>query len=440
MSGIFKAYDIRGVYGDTLTEDTALGIGRAFATFLGCRTAVVGRDMRPHSAPLFDALSRGLTLQGTDVVDIGLCSTPMCYFGCGSLGADASIMITASHNPGEWNGFKLTRREAVPISGATGIQDIERIFADRSFAPTPARPGRVTRREVLPAYREHVRKLADLRRPVRVAADMANAMGSYEAKAIEGLIEMDPLFDTLDGTFPNHEANPLKAETLAELQRKVRGGSYDFGIAFDGDADRVGFVDERGDVIPMDLAGALIAAQMLRREKGVIFYDLRSSWAVREVVTENGGTPMMSRVGHAFIKQQMRDHNALYAGEFSGHFYFRDNYFTESSAMAALCMANIVSAAGGKKLSELVRPLRRYFASGEINSRVADPPAVMDRIKAKYGDGRQFFLDGISVEYADWWFNVRASNTEPLVRLNVEAKTESLMESKRDALLREITS
>jgi phosphomannomutase len=440
MGGIFKAYDIRGVYGETLTEREALAIGRAFATFLDCRSVVVGRDMRPHSGPLFEALARGLTMQGAGVTDLGLCSTPMCYFACGSLNADASIMITASHNPGQWNGFKLTRQQAIPISGDTGIADIERICAGESFAPPPPNPGRISRHDILPAYRAHVRRLAALQRPVRVAVDMANAMGLYEAKALEGLVEMDRLFDTLDGTFPSHEANPLKAETLAALQQKVRSGSYDFGFAFDGDADRVGFVDERGDVIPMDLAGGLIATEMLGRGKGVVLHDLRCSRAVPEVIRENGGTPMMTRVGHAFIKQQMRDRDAIFTGEFSGHFYFRDNYYTESSAMAALCMANMVSRAGGKRLSDLVRPLRRYADSGEINSTVKDPPAALERLKRKYADGRQLFLDGVTVEYADWWFNVRASNTEPLVRLNVEAKTAALMEAKRDELLREIRS
>jgi phosphomannomutase len=439
MAGIFKAYDIRGVYGDTLTEDTAFEIGRAFATFLGCRKVVVAKDMRPHSLPLFDSLARGLTMQGADVIDVGLASTPMCYFACGSLGADASIMITASHNPGEWNGFKLTRADAVPISGATGIQEIEQIVESKSFAEPADIPGQVTSHAVGEEYKQHVQALASIKRPLKIAADMANSMGSIEARALEGLFEIDPLFDELDGTFPNHEANPLKTETLEALQAKVRAGDYDFGIAFDGDADRVGFVDEKGDVVPMDIAGALIAKEMLAHEKGTILYDLRCSWAVKEVIEENGGKAVMCRVGHAFIKQQMRDNNAIYTGEFSGHYYFRDNYFTESSAMAALCVANIVSAAGeGTTLSELVKPIRRYSASGEINSTVDDTHAVIERLKEKYSDGNQFFLDGVTVEYDDWWFNVRASNTEPLIRLNVEAKTEEEMVEKRDQLLAEI--
>jgi phosphomannomutase len=245
---------------------------------------------------------------------------------------------------------------------------------------------------------------------------------------------MDTLFGELDGTFPNHEANPLHLDTLKPLQAMLRKGGYDFGIAFDGDADRVGFVDELGGIIPMDIITALVAQDLLAAEKGVIFYDLRSSWAVREVILENGGTPMMSRVGHAFIKQQMREANAIFAGELSGHYYFRDNFFTESSSLAALCVANIVSRSG-KPLSELVKPICRYAASGEINSTVADPAAVLNRIRARYTDGRLFELDGVSVEYADWWFNVRMSNTEPLVRLNLEAKSRAEMERRRDELL-----
>jgi phosphomannomutase len=245
---------------------------------------------------------------------------------------------------------------------------------------------------------------------------------------------MDVLFGDLDGTFPNHEANPLHLATLEPLQARLREGGFDFGIAFDGDADRVGFVDERGAVIPMDIITALVSEDLLEREKGPIFYDLRSSWAVKEVILESGGTPMMSRVGHAFIKQQMRDAGANFAGELSGHYYFRDNFYTESSSMAVLCVANIVSRSA-KPLSELVKPILRYAASGEINSRVTDAAAAIARVRERYRDGRILELDGVSVEYDDWWFNVRMSNTEPLVRLNLEAKTPAQMERKRDELL-----
>lgn len=434
MAGIFKAYDIRGIYGQALTESVATDIGRALVTFLGCRKVVVGRDMRPHSVSLFKALCGGLTQQGADVIDVGLCSTPMSYYANGSLGADASVMITASHNPGEWNGFKLCRAQAVPISGDTGIKDIERIVTTRAFAPAAKVPGRVTSHDIVPEYVRHVRAMADLKRPVRIAVDFANAMGISEALCLDGVVEMTRLFDTLDGSFPNHEANPLMAETLEPLQHELRKGGYDFGVAFDGDADRAGFVDERGTIVPMDMITALIAESILQKEKGAIFYDLRSSWAVKEVILENGGTPMMSRVGHAFIKQQMRENQAIFAGELSGHYYFRANYTTESSAMAVLHIANIITRAG-KPLSQLIRPIQRYFASGEINSEVHSPPAVLEAVRRRYRDGRLLELDGITVEYGDWWFNVRVSNTEPLVRLNLEAKTKAGMEQRRDELL-----
>lgn len=435
MAGIFKAYDIRGIYGDTLTEQTAFDIGRAFVTFLGCKSVVVGRDMRPHSGPLFEALARGLTGQGADVIDLGLCSTPMSYYANGKLVADSSVMITASHNPGPWNGFKLCRESAIPISGATGIMDMERIVTTGTSAPRAKKPGVVRRYDIVPEYVEHIRAFADLARPVKIAVDFANAMGIYEARALQGLIEIDSLFDTLDGTFPNHEANPLELETFEPLQHKVREGRYDFGAYFDGDADRAGFVDEKGDIVSMDMITALIAEAILQRDGGgAIFYDLRSSWAVKEVIEENGGTPMMSRVGHAFIKQQMREADAVFAGELSGHYYFKENYFTESSSLAVLYVANLVSRSG-KKLSELIRPLRRYHASGEINSRVKDSEALLRLLREKYRQGRIIELDGLSVEFDDWWFNIRASNTEPLVRLNLEGKTRAIMERRRAELL-----
>lgn len=435
MAGIFKAYDIRGIYGEDLTDEVAYKIGRALATFTGCKKVVVARDIRPHSEPLFAALTKGLTEQGADVIDIGYGSTPMSYFANGTLGADASVMITASHNPAEWNGFKLCRAQAVPISGATGIPDIEKIVNDGSFAPRAAQPGTVSKVDILPRYARHVATFAHLKRPVHVAIDFANGMGIWEVKTLQGIITWDGLFEEPDGRFPNHEANPLHHATLKDLQEKVRAGSYAFGVAYDGDADRAGFIDETGEIIPMDLITALIAQDVLATRKGVIFYDLRSSWVVKEAIEAAGGTPMMSRVGHAFIKQQMREYDALFAGELSGHYYFKDNFTAESSALAILSLANIVSKSD-KPLSALIAPLRKYLASGEINTHISrDPQAVLEEIRAAYTDGRMFELDGVSFEYADWWFNVRCSNTEPLVRLNVEAKTKELMETKRDELL-----
>ena len=414
-------------------EEIAEQIGRAYIEFTGAKKVVVGRDMRPHSKPLFDALAKGMTEQGADVINIGLCSTPMSYFANGKLGADGSIIITASHNPGEWNGFKLCKAQAVPISGATGIADIERIVAAKSWKKSDVK-GQITTYDIAPEYGEFLKKHAKLNRKLKVVVDYANAMGSYEIAGIEDLFEIIPLYKELDGTFPNHEANPLKLDTLDVLREKVRETGADFGAGFDGDADRCGFVDNQGEVIPMDLFTALIAQDILSDGPATILYDLRSSWAVKECIEENGGKAIMSRVGHAFIKAQMRQYDAVFAGELSGHYYFRENYTAESQGLAFIKLANLICKTG-RKVSELVAPLRKYFASGEINSKVADVPAVLAKIKAKYSDGRMFELDGISVEYSDWWFNVRSSNTEPLLRLIVESKTKAQMEAKRDELL-----
>lgn len=435
MASIFKAYDIRGIYGETLTDDLAFKIGRAIFAFLGCKKVVIGRDMRPHSKPLFDALARGLVMHGAEVIDLGLCSTPMSYYANKLLGADASIMITASHNPGPWNGFKICRANATPLSGATGIMDLERIVKEEDFCPPATAKGRITAYDILPAYTEHFRAFADIRRPLNVLVDYANAMGILEGKTFAGLFKETPLFDTLDGTFPNHEANPLDTHTLVAAQQAVRAGQYDFAACFDGDADRVGFLDEKGNIIPMDMITALIAKMVLAKNPGAnIFYDLRSSWAVKEVILENGGIPHRSRVGHAFIKAQMREKDALFAGELSGHYYFKENSFAESSALAVLFIANLVSQSD-KPLSELIAPIRRYFASGEINSTVSDSARVFQALRAKYADADLLELDGLSFEYPTWWFNVRSSNTEPLVRLNLEAKTKAEMEQRRDEVL-----
>ncbi len=434
MAGIFKAYDIRGIYPEQLNEDMAEKIGRAFVHFTGARKIVVGRDMRPHSVPLFKALAKGMTEQGADVVDIGMCSTPMSYFANGKLGADGSVMITASHNPGEWNGFKLCRKEAVPISGMTGIADIEKIVQSGSWAKSSSK-GKVSTYDIRKEYGEFLRKYAKLDRKLKVVADFANAMGSYEIAGIRDMFDIIPLYEELDGTFPNHEANPLETHTLDALRAKVKETGADFGAGFDGDADRCGFVDDKGEIIPMDLFTALIAQDILSEGPATILYDLRSSWAVKECIEKNGGKAIMSRVGHAFIKAQMREYGAVFAGELSGHYYFKQNYTAESQGLAMLKLANLVCKKN-RKVSELVAPLKIYSSSGEINSKVADVKSVLEKIKKQHSDGRMFELDGISVEYKDWWFNVRASNTEPLLRLIVEARDRKTMEEKRDALLK----
>ena len=434
MSGIFKAYDIRGVYPVDLDAAMAEKIGRAYITFTGAKKVVVGRDMRPHSEPLFQALAKGMTEQGADVIDIGLCSTPQSYFANGTLKADGSVMITASHNPGEWNGFKLCKANAVPISGATGIMEIQKIVETEAWKKDVT-PGKITTYDIKPEYAAFLRKFAKMDRKLKIVVDYANAMGLYEIGGITDLFDIVPMYDTLDGTFPNHEANPLHLSTLDAIRKKVVEVGADFGAAFDGDADRCGFIDDKGEVIPMDLFTALIAQDILSDGPATILYDLRSSRAVPECIRENGGKAIQSRVGHAFIKAQMRENDAVFAGELSGHYYFKENFTAECQGLALIKLANLVCKKN-KPVSELVAPLRKYFSSGEINSKVADTKPILEAIRKRYADGNMYELDGISSEYPNWWFNVRSSNTEPLLRLIVEADTEALMAEKRDELLK----
>ena len=437
--GIFKAYDIRGIYGTELTEDIFYKIARAYAKFAGVKKVVVARDCRKSSDSLFEAFAKGLTDVGVDVIDVGLASTPMSYFANGTLKADGSVMITASHNTKEWNGCKLCKANAVPISGATGIKDIEKLVMTGDLGEDAAVKGTVTKVDVSAAYAEHVKKFAHLAKPLHLALDFANGMGIAESVAFKDSdISYDSLYGEYDGDFPNHDANPLHHETLKDLQALIRAnpGKYAFGVAYDGDADRAGFIDEKGEIIPMDFVTALISQDLLKTNPGAAcFYDLRSSKVADETIAAAGGKPMMSRVGHSFIKEQMRQNDAIFAGELSGHYYFKANFTAESSSMATFALANIVSASD-KPLSELVAPLRKYSQSGEINSKVADAAAVLEKIKSLYTDF--FELDGVSVDRwatEGFWFNVRMSNTEPLVRLNLEGKTPEIMTAKRDEML-----
>ena len=437
---IFKAYDIRGIYGTELTEDVFYKIARAYARFLGApKRIVVARDCRKSSDSLFEAFAKGMNDLGVDVIDVGLASTPMSYYANGTLKPDGSVMITASHNTKEWNGCKLCRAGAVPISGATGIKDIERMVMSGDLGEDAAVKGTIEHVDVSAEYADHVRSFERMAKPLHIACDFANGMGIAESAALKSeKLTYDGLFGEYDGDFPNHDANPLHVETLKDIQELIRAnpGKYAFGAAFDGDADRVGFVDEKGDVIPMDFTTALIAQNMVEANPGAVcFYDLRSTKMCEETILAAGGRPMMSRVGHSFIKAQMRENDAVFAGELSGHYYFKANFTAESSSMAVFALANIVSKSD-KPLSELVAPLRKYAQSGEINSKVADASAVLEKIKARYPG--YFELDGVSVdlwEKEGWWFNVRMSNTEPLVRLNLEAKTRGQMEERRDAML-----
>ena len=441
---IFKAYDIRGVYGQDLNEEIFCKIARAYAKFAGVKRVVVARDCRKSSDALFAAFAKGLTDVGVDVLDIGLASTPMSYFANGTLKADGSVMITASHNTKEWNGCKLCRANAVPISGATGIRDIEKLVETGDLGVDAEKKGSVTKVEVSKEYAAHVRAFAHLKRPLHLALDFANGMGIAESCAFAGdpLLTYDALFGELDGDFPNHDANPLHHETLKDLQALIRAnpGKYAFGVAYDGDADRAGFLDERGEIIPMDFITALVSQDLLASNPGAAcFYDLRSTKVCDETIAAAGGKPMMSRVGHSFIKEQMRQNDAIFAGELSGHYYFKANFTAESSSMATYALANIVSASD-QPLSALIKPLKKYFQSGEINTKtVTSPVAVLAKIKAAYASRANVFeLDGVSVDAwagEGWWANVRMSNTEPLVRLNLEGRTQAIMEAKRDEFL-----
>ena len=448
---IFKAYDIRGVYGQDLDDAVFYRIARAYARFCGFSgkgRVVVARDCRKSSDALFEAFAQGLVDEGVDVLDIGLASTPMSYFANSRLKADGSVMITASHNTKEWNGCKLCKANAVPISGATGIKDIERLVEEIGAHELPYGAGEITKVDVSADYAAHVKTFAHMKRPLHLALDFANGMGIAESVAFKGSdLTYDSLYGEYDGDFPNHDANPLHHETLKDLQALMRAnpGKYAFGVAYDGDADRAGFLDEKGEIIPMDFVTALVSQDLLATNPGAAcLYDLRSSKVCEETIAAAGGKPVMSRVGHSFIKAQMREHDAIFAGELSGHYYFKANSTAESSSMATFALANIVSASD-KPLSELIAPLRKYSQSGEINTKTTTPPAeILSKVKEIYSSKVKVFeLDGVSVDAWDaegWWANVRMSNTEPLVRLNLEGKTKEIMEAKRDEFLALIRS
>jgi phosphomannomutase len=435
---IFKAYDIRGVVPSELGPLDARRIGRATARFFGRAPLAVGRDARTHSPALRDALVTGLTEAGSDVVDLGLVATPMLYFGVEHLKLGGGVMVTASHNPAEYNGFKVCGGHAVPVGEASGLREIERLAAEE---PPPApRPGTLRTADVREAYVEHLLAVAEGRPALRAVLDCGNGMAGV---GLEPLLERLPLrterlYFEPDGRFPNHPADPLRIENLADVRREVRRVGADFGAAFDGDGDRAIFVDERAEPIPADLMTGLLARSQLRRHPGgKVLYDLRSSRATAEEIRAAGGVPEMCRVGHSFVKAQMRESGAIFAGELSGHFYFRfSETLVADDGSAALMALLDVLAREGRPLSELIAPLRRYASSGEISRRVADPQALMDAVEAEHrGRGRISHLDGLLVDYPDWWFNLRPSNTEPVLRLNLEARDPARMARERDELV-----
>jgi len=436
LDRIFKAYDVRGVVPDDLDAALARDIGAAFAHWSGASTIVVGRDCRLSSPELAGAISQGATSQGVDVVDLGLASTDLLYFASGRLDLPG-IMLTASHNPKQYNGLKFCLAGAKPVGEETGLRDIRRLV-ETGMEPQ-AEPGRLEHREMLDEFVEHVLSFVDVEamRPLSVVADTANGMGGLVVPAVMSRlpVTLHHLFPDLDGTFPNHPADPIDPENQKDLKAAVLEHGADVGLAFDGDADRVFLVDERAEDVSGSLLTALVAIAMLDREPGAkIVHNLICSWTVPEVIREHGGVPVRTRVGHSFIKQVMAETGAIFGGEHSGHYYFRDNYRADSGLIAAVVALGELSRSG-RALSELLAPLRRYFASGEINSVVDDQQARIEVVAGHFADGRQDRLDGLTVEFDDWWCNVRPSNTEPLLRLNAEARTPELLAEKSAEVL-----
>jgi phosphomannomutase len=443
---IFKAYDVRGIYASELDEDGAYAIGRAFVEEFQPAEIAVGHDMRVSSPAMAEALTRGAADAGADVLDLGLVGTEMVYFAVGELGLDGGVAVTASHNPKEYIGMKIVRGGALPVGGESGLLDVrERALA---VAETSAgRPrGEIREHDIWPAYVERVLSFVDLEtlRPLRIVIDAANGMAGAMLPPVLERLPVDAVrcFFEPDGTFPNHEPNPLLPENREFIIAKTLEEGGDFGVAFDGDADRCFFVDDAGEFVPGDFVTALLAEALLEKEPGAkVIYDLRASWAVPETVERGGGVALVNRVGHAFIKHRMRQEGAAFGGEVSGHYYFRDFSQADSGVVPFLLMLELISRKG-QKLSEILAAYRsRYFLTGELNTPVADVSEKLQELEERFGaEGAVSHLDGISVDSDDWHMNVRPSNTEPLLRLNLEARTPELMERKRDEVLAAIRS
>ena len=435
---IFKAYDIRGIFPDPLSVEVAESVGRAFATLLNPVEVVVGRDMRLSSPDICAAATEGLLKQGVDVIDIGMVSTDQYYYSCAVL-ERPGIMVTASHNPPEYGGFKMVRRMPFVLSAEDGIQELRSIVEEDAFAPSSSR-GKIEQRDMSDEFVDYVLGMiepAELK-PLRVVADTANGMvGPTLNRVYEPLpVELTGMYLEPDGSLPNHGLDPMQEENRRDLQQSVVADGADVGFAFDGDGDRFFVIDDRGQFVPGDFLTALMACYLLEREPGgKIVYDVRCSWAVPEMVTAAGGQALVERVGHAFMKPKMFEENAIFAGELSGHYYLRDFFGADSGIVPSLLVLEMLSKSG-ERLSELLAPIERgHFISWEINSRVDDPQGKIRILEQQYSDGEIVRIDGISVSYPDWHFNVRPSNTEPLLRLNLEGRTRELMETKRDEIL-----
>jgi phosphomannomutase len=440
MSGIFKAYDVRGIVPAQLDEAMARQIGLAFQHVLDAEdracgnTVVVSRDMRGHSPGLESALVEGLTAAGLDVLDVGLASTPMNYFAVGHTGAAGGVQVTASHNPAQYNGFKFSRHGARPVSGDHGIALMEQKVAAGDL-PRAARPGTVSRGDVFDDYRRHVLSFLHAGKRLKVVVDAANGMSTLYRPILEATgIDLVPLYFELDGSFPHHEANPLKEENLRDLIEKVGETGADLGVAFDGDADRAAFVDERARPVGSDLVTALIGGELLEREPGkAVVYDLRSSRAVAEYIEEHGGIPVRERVGHSFMKATLRAREGIFGGELAGHYYFRDHFYADCALLAVIEILNLLRQTG-RPMSALVAPLLRYAKSPEINFVVEDKQGKIEELARRYGNAEIDYLDGITIRYPGWWANVRPSNTEPYLRLVLEAGTPDELERRKSEL------
>jgi phosphomannomutase len=439
-TSIFKAYDIRGIYPSQLDGEAARRIGRAFVDYLGARRIAVGRDVRLSSPEIASAFVAGARAQGSDVTDIGVASTDMLYYYVARHALDGGAIVTASHNPREWNGIKMVRKDALALSGDAGIKEIkEWVAAGRYADATPS--GEATEPvSILDEYVEHCLSFIDITSVprLRVVLDPGNGMGGLAARGLFARLPVEtiPMYFDLDGTFPNHPPDPLEPANRREIMERVIAEKADLGIAWDGDADRCFFIDDTGAFVPGDFVTALLGEAFCRKVPGArIVYDVRASRAVADRVGAAGGTALMHRVGHAFIKKRMRDENAVFGGEVSGHFYFRENWYADNGMIPALLVLELLGRARAP-LSAVLAPLRaRYHISGEINSKVRDVDAALTRLEERYADGRITRIDGLSVDYDDWHFNVRPSNTEPLLRLNLEAATASAMQARRDEVL-----
>ena len=441
--GIFKAYDIRALYPSELNEEIARQIGRGFAAYLQPKTVGVSRDMRVSSPSISAAFIEGVLMQGVDVVDYGMLGTDQLYFAVVEDALDGGAQITASHNPGEYNGIKMVRSGALPLSGDAGIGDIRDMIAGDRLPPPAAAPGTLTRRDILPGYVEKVLSFIDVQviKPFTVVLDAGSGMAGLVAPRLFDRLpcKVTKLCFEIDGTFPNHEANPLLEENRRDITAEVIRQKADIGIAWDGDADRCFFIDGSGEFISGDFVTALLAEAFLLKNPGAtVIYDLRASHAVKDTAARLGGKALMNRVGHAFIKQRMRQEDGIFAGEVTGHYYFRDFYYADNGFIPALLILELMSKKK-QSLRDLLAPYReRYFISGEINTKLGsmgEVPAKLAAIEARYKDADIARMDGVSVEYPDWHFNVRPSNTEPLLRLNLEATTAAQMEKKRDEVL-----